>query len=125
MFKFPTFSDGVTAHLLPWIALTAQLPYLTGSYLTNAIALFLAVGSPALITYSLVLTIFNRRDARKRFADLSRAARDVSARSCLEFANRIDRVGEFVTESQHGPLRLSHEDGWLASLLLLHQNREW
>jgi hypothetical protein len=61
-FDFPSFSRKFTAWLLPWLALISQLPF-NGSNDTvdDVLSVALAVGSPTLAGYSLVLTVLNER----------------------------------------------------------------
>jgi len=63
---FGTVANSITIWLLPWISLTAQLPYEADGFSANLMSLLLAIGSPALITFSLAITAFNRRWIRKR-----------------------------------------------------------
>lgn len=116
----------MTNYLLPWLALTAQLPFETGDFLSNGMAFCLAVGSPALATYSLAITILNRYWVRKKFDD-TRAqsrARNVSQRFG-ELDNRIRAAAYLLQEAQQVPLRASQNSGWFGSLIVLPANREW
>ena len=63
--KWSTFSPQFTAWLLPFIALTAQLPFEALSTWDNVMSTLLMVGSPALATYSLTLSFFGTRWLRK------------------------------------------------------------
>jgi hypothetical protein len=49
IFSFEVFSSGATNYLLPWLALTAQLPFETGEneVLANVMSFCYAVGSPS------------------------------------------------------------------------------
>src|SRR5436190_4139942 len=67
LFTWNYFAPSFTSWLLPWLALTAQLPYETKDRPTSLLALFLAIGSPMLIIYSLSLTILNARWINKIF----------------------------------------------------------
>ena len=69
-FDWPLFSAAIAQWLLPWLALTVQLPYETRDHTSHAIALMLAVGSPMLITHSLSITILNYRWLNRYFAKL-------------------------------------------------------
>ena len=66
--KWSTFSPQFTAWLLPFIALTAQLPYQTTTTWDNLMSALLMVGSPALAAYSLILSFFGTRWLRKHCA---------------------------------------------------------
>jgi hypothetical protein len=88
-------------------------------------SLLLAIGSPALITFSLAITAFNRRWIRKRFT--------VSANNLpLKFDSKFSHFkpavegAQFLLEkAQQVPLRCSEVEGWLSSLIVLPQNRHW
>ncbi|KAI1172180.1 hypothetical protein F4777DRAFT_524993 [Nemania sp. FL0916] len=119
IFSFEIFSSGATNYLLPWLALTAQLPFETGEneILANVMSFCYAVGSPMLITYSLATTMLNRHWLRARFQELEGSDR------ALHPTSKNARV--FLQESQQLPLRLSQESGSLASLIILPENDEW
>ncbi|KAF8145331.1 hypothetical protein K438DRAFT_1991968 [Mycena galopus ATCC 62051] len=59
----------LTTWLLPWTALIAQLPFEAGGWM-DLLSACLCVGSPALATYSLALTAFNRRYITSKFKAL-------------------------------------------------------
>lgn len=65
-------SQGLTSWVLPWLALSAQLPFATNDTQTNFTVLMLALGSPSLIIFSLALTILNSRSINKRFRKIKR-----------------------------------------------------
>lgn len=71
-YDWNSLSQGLTSWLLPWLALTAQLPFATNDTQTNFMVLLLALGSPLLITFSLALTILNSRSINKRFRQIKR-----------------------------------------------------
>jgi hypothetical protein len=81
----------------------------------------LAIGSPALITFSLSLTVLNRYWIRQAFAGLKRDGR------VLEWAphvrERISAAGDLLQDAQQAPIRVSQEDGWLSSLIVLRENQ--
>ncbi|KAI1367028.1 hypothetical protein F5Y08DRAFT_337099 [Xylaria arbuscula] len=119
VFSFQVFSAGATNYLLPWLALTAQLPFETGEneIIANVMSFCYAVGSPMLITYSLATTILNQHWLRGKFRKLEGSERPLSQTS------KNARI--FLQESQQLPLRLSQENGSLASLILLPDNADW
>ncbi|KAI0393993.1 hypothetical protein F5Y17DRAFT_476227 [Xylariaceae sp. FL0594] len=119
VFSFQVFSSGATNYLLPWLALTAQLPFQTGEneILGNIMSFCYAVGSPMLITYSLATTILNQHWLRQKFLKLESSDRP------LHLTSKNVRI--FLQESQQLPLRLSQEDGSLASLIVLPENADW
>jgi hypothetical protein len=47
--------------LIPWLALTAQLPFETKERLTNVMSLLMILGSPHLAAYSLSLMVLTPR----------------------------------------------------------------
>jgi hypothetical protein len=81
----------------------------------------LAIGSPALVTFSLSLTMLNRYWIRRVFAELKRDAQ------VLEWAphigERISAAGDLLQDAQQAPIRVSQEDGWLSSLIVLCENQ--
>ncbi|KAH7127145.1 hypothetical protein B0J11DRAFT_432600 [Dendryphion nanum] len=126
IFNFQTFASAFTNFLLPWLALTAQLPYETSTPWDNLMSLCLSVGSPALITYSLVITILNRYSLRTRWfvlcqAALARAVHDKYS----DFIERVRAMQFLLQEAQQVPLRASQEKGWLSSLIVSPKNQAW
>ncbi|KAK5629534.1 hypothetical protein RRF57_005249 [Xylaria bambusicola] len=119
VFSFKVFSAGATNYLLPWLALTAQLPFETGEHeiIANVMSFCYAVGSPMLITYSLATTILNQHWLRRKFRKLEASDRPLNPTS--------KNVRIFLQESQQLPLRLSQENGSLASLIILPDNADW
>ncbi|KAF2192980.1 hypothetical protein K469DRAFT_714999 [Zopfia rhizophila CBS 207.26] len=125
-FDFQIFASAFTNYLLPWLALTAQLPYETSTPWDNLLSLCLSVGSPALITYSLVITILNRYSLRTRWhtlhqSALSRAVHDKYS----DFSVRVRAIQYLLQEAQQVPLRASQEKGWLSSLVVVPKNQRW
>lgn len=86
----------------------------------------LAVGSPALITYSLTVTILNRSSAYRRFEKLSS---DLFARKAFEkyqdLPKTIKEARYIVQEMQQMPMRVCQDEGWLSSLVVLPENFLW
>ena len=123
-FQFQTFAGAFVNYLLPWLGLIAQLPTETGSKYDGAISLCMAVGSPALITYSLMLTIRNRALVREEFDILRRHIRDVQ-HLYSTFSQRLDAVQYVLEEAQQVPLRVSQEEGWFSSLIVAAKNEAW
>lgn len=86
----------------------------------------LAVGSPAFVTYSLVITILNQYWVRKRFGGLQSKARELSVRDKYRgYEDRIRAAQYLPQEAQQVPLRASQERGWLSSLIVIPDNDEW
>lgn len=73
-----------------------------------------------LITFSLMMTIFNQRWLSSKFKEFNA---NYSADSPL--ANRLTNVRTFIEATQQVPIRMSCEGGWLASLVLLESNAPW
>jgi hypothetical protein len=65
-FHWNNFSTQFTGWLLPFLALTAQLPFESGGTWHNLMSLFISVGAPPLATYSLVLMLLNSRATKRR-----------------------------------------------------------
>ncbi|OCL07000.1 hypothetical protein AOQ84DRAFT_398719 [Glonium stellatum] len=86
----------------------------------------LSVGSPAMITYSLTLTILNRYWVRERFHKLSVKAQSRTVHDrYAEYSNRVRAIQYLLQEAQQVPLRASQEKGWLSSLLVAPKNQAW
>ncbi|KAK5129946.1 hypothetical protein LTR08_002707 [Meristemomyces frigidus] len=137
-FNFQEFAASMTNYFLPWLALTAQLPFETGSPWSNVMSFCMALGSPALITYSLTVTIFNRYWIKERFSSLQHAAAEnerireglrapqnaaaENGRLGAALGERIKAALYLLQEAQQVPLRASQVDGWLSSLIVLSTN---
>ena len=119
VFNYEMFLTRTTNYLLPWLALTAQLPYEAGDVIDNMMSFVIALGSPMLLTFSLMMTILNRRWLRKRV----RSIRSGSNKKLLQ--DRLRDVERFLEAAQQVPLRLRPYPEWIASLLLLKHNDDW
>lgn len=123
----------MTSYFLPWLALCAQLPFENEGSGDTFIGLCLAIGSPALITYSLALTIFNRSWAVKKVQRLQdRSARrqgpDVPSHIANDFRQFEAQLNSFLVlavEGQQTPLHASIVRHWLSSLVVLPANTAW
>ena len=111
--------------LLPWLALTAQLPFETETHAQGVMSWFLAVSSPALITYSLFLTILNRYWVGLVFGKLRSRAELPAMRSKFAYAHRIKACQLLLQEGQQVPLQQSCEDALLSSLIVSPRNEIW
>ena len=69
-YSWNSLFQGLQSWFLPWFALTAQLPFGTKQKRSDFMVLLLALGSPALISHSLALTISNTRTINKRFRQI-------------------------------------------------------
>lgn len=84
----------------------------------------MAVGSPALATYSLSVTCLNRYWIRKRVEEIRRNSPAVESK-CPVLFERLTNIEYFLSEAQQTPLRASQQNGWLSSLLLDPDNKDW
>lgn len=122
-FQFSNFSTSVTNWLLPWLALTAQLPYETSSPFNNVLSALLAVGSPPLATYSMILTVLNRFQIASDFRSLVDEIPDQPG-----YRQLVDRIGDaayILQETAQAPIRVSEASGALSSLMVLPDNHRW
>ena len=87
-------------------------------------SLCMAVGSPAHITYSLALTILNRKWDHGELARLGQRLADVKTRY-EGIGNRIKAMEYFIAEAQQVPLRASQEQGWFSSLIVSGENHRF
>ncbi|KAI0034054.1 hypothetical protein K488DRAFT_46440 [Vararia minispora EC-137] len=110
-FSWQLFSGRFSSWLLPWLALLSQLPFGAQYRMDNLMSVFLAVGSPALAAYSLVLTVLNRHWIARIFAD-------------IHYPNAQD-IKRVLGCLQQAPLRVDERDGMLASMLVLQENDAW
>ncbi|KAF1997331.1 hypothetical protein P154DRAFT_565495 [Amniculicola lignicola CBS 123094] len=125
-FNFQLFASAFSNFLLPWLALTAQLPYETSTPWDNLISLCLSVGSPTLITYSLTLTILNRYSLQTRWHILHQSAQSRAIHDKYnDLGNRVKNIQYLLQEAQQVPLRASQERGWLSSLIVSPKNGAW
>jgi hypothetical protein len=120
IFNFNRFASGSTNYLLPWLALAAQLPYETGDALGGIFSFCIALGSPVLITYSLMMTILNARWADKLFKKLRNRAV-----GCPRFKDPVNNAQILVLAARQTPIRLSHQDDCLGNLVWLRDNERW
>jgi hypothetical protein len=125
VFNFNIFANAFTSWLLPWLALTAQLPFEAEGSLGNLMSLFMAVGSPALITYSLTITILNRIWVRRKFRSLQKKLVGVPDELNNGLCEQLRAAQYLLQESQQVPMRASQVDGWLSSLIALDKNHTW
>ena len=120
-FQFQTFAGAFVNYLLPWLGLIAQLPTETESKYDGFISLCMAVGSPAFITYSLMLTIRNRALVREEF-DILRKRIGNLQHKYTTFGQKLSAVQYVLEEVQQVPLRVSQEQGWFSSLTVAVKN---
>ncbi|KAJ7924271.1 hypothetical protein B0H13DRAFT_1864141 [Mycena leptocephala] len=105
------FSQRFSTWLLPFLALVSQLPFGANNRLDNLMSILLNVGSPTLGAYSVIHTLLSGRWVARRFSRISYP----NARSAGRILNMLQQV----------PLKVTTEDGLLASLIVLPENDEW
>ncbi|KAF8175981.1 hypothetical protein K438DRAFT_1979487 [Mycena galopus ATCC 62051] len=116
--NFSSAAVPLTTWLLPWIALIAQLPFKTNGWM-DLLSACLCVGSPALATYSLALTTFNRNYIAAKFKRLKEKAEKDTPQRYNYMVERVDAAAFILQESQQCPLRADQRNGELASLVVL------
>lgn len=104
-YDWNSLSQGLTSWLLPWLALTAQLPFETKDKQTNLMALLLALGSPSLITFSLTLTILDARWINRKFQRIKEDSKNLRPRRSLQ-TKAIKAARLILIESQHIPIQI-------------------
>ncbi|KAK2051246.1 hypothetical protein LY76DRAFT_630605 [Colletotrichum caudatum] len=119
--SFNRLASASTNYLLPWLALTAQLPYETGGREANMIGMCIGLGSPLLMTFSLMMTILNKRWIGKRFKHLAGHREEASE----DTKTRIDSARFIAEETGQAPIRLLHRDGLLDRLVTRDANTTW
>jgi hypothetical protein len=110
-FAWTSFSQKFSSWLLPSLALLSQLPFGAGDMFENLTSVVLAVGSPTLAGYSLILTALNGLWVAQRFSDIS-------------YPN-VDRAFRIMINLQQAPLNIINEHGLLQSLVVLPENDKW
>ena len=84
----------------------------------------MVIGSPALVTYSLMLTIRNRYWVREEFDLLRRRFQDIHT-EYNGFEQKLSAIQYVLEECQQVPLRVSQTRGWFSSLIVLPTNDPW
>ncbi|KAJ6495056.1 hypothetical protein C8R45DRAFT_899846 [Mycena sanguinolenta] len=115
-FNFPSFSTQFSSFMLPFLALTAQLPFGAPSHIDNFSTIMLTIGSPTLAIFSLMITILNSRWIRWRFGRITYPNR---AQAVIVLDNLQESLLRVKRTSLKGQLPL------LASLIVLPQNDQW
>ena len=123
------FTVHSTTWLLPWLTLVAQLPYETVSPLQDVLSALLAIGSPMLATYSMIMTLIMKKRVRDRFSSLldriTGAGSSTQERHRKLLVKRIRYAQTLVEESIQTPMRVCDAGGWLANLITLDENHPW
>jgi hypothetical protein len=94
--------NSLSGWLLPWLALTAQLPFQTRDKVRDLGSVFLVIGSPILAMYSLLLTFYNAKWVREE-------CRRVVDRDGKNL-DHMDSVAEVLLSCQHVPLELAKDE---------------
>ncbi|KAJ7139138.1 hypothetical protein C8R44DRAFT_847287 [Mycena epipterygia] len=116
-FRFSSFSTQFTSFMLPFLALTAQLPFGAANHADNFSSIVLTIGSPTLAIFSLLITVLNSRWLRRRFARIAYYPNTNHAVKILD--NLQESLLRVEKTSEHGGFPL------LASLIILPQNDQW
>ena len=122
-YTWSSLSQGLQSWFLPWFTLTAQLPYGTMDRQSDLMAFFLALGSPALASYSLAIHVFNSRTINRKCRHLKELYQEVRLPGLLE---AIQAMRVILIESQHIPVQVYNgcERGF-AQLVVCPQNWIW
>ncbi|KAF9233589.1 hypothetical protein BU15DRAFT_53665, partial [Melanogaster broomeanus] len=114
-FDWPRFSQEFAAWLLPYLALISQLPFGARNRLDNFMSALLAVGSPTLAGYSLILSLLDARWLNGLFRRTDYPSRSLR-----------DTVVRVFTSLQQVPLRVYPGDAaFFESLVVLPENDKW
>jgi hypothetical protein len=101
------FAPMFSAWLLPWLALTAQLPFETRGPATNIMSLLMALGSPLLAGYSLALMVLNARWINGTFRRLREQGRNLHPKR-PEHYDALSVIRWILIEIQHVPIKFVH-----------------
>jgi hypothetical protein len=124
--EWNVFSPQFSTWLLPWLALTAQLPFETRSRAKNFQALYLAIGSPLLIIYSLTLTILTARKINSCFRQIKEEAVNMQKEAKKALFEILENVRIILIESQNIPLGIVNGPGrQIAQLVVNPRNGTW
>ncbi|KAJ7861928.1 hypothetical protein B0H13DRAFT_2204331 [Mycena leptocephala] len=115
-FKFPSFSTQFSSFMLPFLALTAQLPFGAPDHIDNFSTIMLTIGSPTLAIFSLMITTLNSRWIKARF---ERIAYPNSNQAVIILDNLQESLLRVNKTSLDGQIPL------LASKIVLPQNDQW
>lgn len=124
-YDWNALAQGLTSWLLPWLALTAQLPFETKDKQTNFMALLLALGSPSLGVFSLTLTILNCRWINQTFRHVGDHNKSLRPLCSLQ-TKAIKAARVFLIESQNIPIQVFNGSRReLAQLVVCPENWIW
>ncbi|KAJ7239432.1 hypothetical protein C8J57DRAFT_1727319 [Mycena rebaudengoi] len=122
---FPTVALPLAAWLFPWIQLIAQLPFEANGW-ANLLSACLALGSPALAAYSLMVTALNRRSISGKFQRLRGLMNKELPHAYM--AERLAKAEYILRETQQCPMRANQRTGELGNLIALkdsHRQKFW
>ena len=123
IYNWGFLASGIASWLLPWLALNGQLPFATKDKTTNLMALLLAMGSPALITYSLALTILNAQRINRTFRHIKEV--NITLHRPLQL-KAIKAARAILIETQHIPIQIYNGPRRELAQLVVHpQNWRW
>ena len=113
------------AWLLPWLALTAQLPFETKDQPTNLMSLMLILGSPLLGAYSLTLMILNAHWINAAFRKLQQSNVIALHPKRPDHYDALDSVRWILIETMHVPIKcVFGRDYDLAQMIVRPENAE-
>lgn len=121
------FSFQFSTWLLPWLALTAQLPFETRNRAKNFQSLYLSIGCPLLIIYSLTLTILAAREVNREFRQIKEDAKNLQLTEVQEKQLKIvENARIILIESQNVPLQIVNgPEREIAQLVVNPKNASW
>ena len=116
-------AQGISSWLIPWLALSAQLPFETKNKTTNLFALLLTLGSPALAVYSLALTLLNARRINQKFRHVKEENQWLHRPLQIK---AIKAARSILIETQHVPIQVYNGRRREISQLIVHpKNWAW
>lgn len=92
--------------------------------MSGVLSFCMALGSPMLATFSLVITILNRNWLRRLCKDLP-AYENTENKAPNPYTERMLHARVLLEAAQQVPLRISDDDGSLSSLIILEANNSW
>ena len=121
-FDWKMFTSSFSSWLLPYLALAAQMPYEAKDTPGNLMILFITLGSPMLVVYSLILTVANTRWINREF----RRLKDDNKEAGGNWVEAITAARRCFVEGQQVPIQVFQgPERELAHLIVLPQNRSW
>jgi hypothetical protein len=114
--KWDDIFNSLSGWLLPWLALTAQLPFQTRDKVRDLGSVFLVIGCPILAMYSLLSTLYNAKWVREE----CRRVVDKEGKN----SDHMDYVAEVLLSCQHVPLELAKDDEKLIRSTEVREDKE-